>query len=210
MYIFFDTETGGIGLDKSLLTVFFLVTDDKLQTIEELSLFLKPDDGIYRVTGEALSINHINLEQHDSIAVTYSDGARTLYNFLNNHSKRGAIKLIPVGHNCGFDIAQINDKLVKRPTWENFVSYRPLDTQVVGQYLILIGAVDGSRTSGSLKSLGEYFLVSSEELGYAGTGLLHDARYDTLLTRAVLRVMKFKGEFAEQATTELCNIAKNQ
>lgn len=184
MYLFLDTETGGIGLDKSLLTAFFLATNDKLEPLGELYLYLKPDDGVYKVTSEALGINKINLVEHEKSAVLYKNGGSLLYSFLKQYSNHGAIKLVPVGHNIGFDIAQIQDKLISRPTWENFVSYRKLDTQIVAQFLILCKKLDGSKTTGSLKSLSELFQVSTAEIG-AEEGF-HDARFDTMLTRAVL------------------------
>lgn len=179
--IFLDVETGGIGLDKSLLTAFFLATNYKLEPLGELYLRLKPEDGVYKTTAEALNINKIDLINHDKQAVFYKSGGQLLYSFLKEHSSHGAIKLVPVGHNVGFDIAQIQDKLVARQTWENFVSYRNLDTQVAAQFLILCGKIDGKKTTGSLKSLAEYFSVSP-----SWDGEQHDAQFDVLLTRAVL------------------------
>lgn len=184
-HIFFDTETGGIGLDKSLLTVYFHVTDVQLNMLDELYLRVKPDDGIYHLTAESLSINKINLIQHEAIADSYKVASQKLYNFLLKHSQNRKIKLVPVGHNVEFDIQQIQNKLICRQNWENMVSYRKLDTQSTAQYLILKGVLDSNKATGSLTSLARYFGISAQEIGY-GTEAEHDARYDTLMTKAVL------------------------
>lgn len=178
-YLILDTETGGIGIDKSLLTAFFVVTDDQFRPIDELSLELKPNDGIYRTTGEALEINKIDLKTHDKVAVTYSVGGTALYNFLKKNSDGGKIKLVPVGHGFSGDLDHIFDKLVSRNTWESFVSYRRLDTSVALQFLKACG-VFPETVSGSLASIVEYFNIKLP-------GELHTAKADTLLTLEVLK-----------------------
>jgi DNA polymerase III epsilon subunit-like protein len=186
MYLFLDTETGGIGLDKSLLTACFLVTNDQLDIVDELNLCLKPNNDIYQVTAEALGINGINLVEHNKKAIKCDEAKGTVYQFLFKYSNMGARKLVPVGHGVRFDIAHVTDKLLSPKTWENFVSYRCLDTQSVAQFLILTKKIDGTKTTGSLASLGEMFGIKPSDLGYSAE-ILHDARYDTLLTRAVMQ-----------------------
>jgi DNA polymerase III alpha subunit (gram-positive type) len=187
-YIALDVETGGIGLDKSLLTAYFLVLDENGDMLTDLSLALKPDDGVYRVTAQALGINGINLIEHDKIAITYTEAAKKLYEFLKYASQEGKIKLIPVGHHISFDLDQINDKLLSKPTWENFVSYRLLDTGSVAQFLISCGKLDGTKTTGSMESLCKYFNVTHETLGFKDARL-HNAEYDTRATVKVLECM---------------------
>jgi len=95
MFLALDTETGGIGPDKSLLTLYAVALDDNLNPVAfsgddfkvaggilELDLKLKPDDGIYRVTGEALGINGINLSEHDKEAIPCKKAGTLLYEFL--------------------------------------------------------------------------------------------------------------------------------
>jgi hypothetical protein len=178
--IFLDSETGGIGIDKSLLTFCFIVTDNDFNKIDELNLALKPEDGTYKCTAEALNINKIDLIKHDKTAITYKEGGTKLYNFLKYHSNEGKIKLIPVGHGMAGDLDNIFDKLIARKTWETFVSYRRLDTAGVAQFLRFSKVLNDS-ISGSLESLVEYFGIKKE--------ILHDARGDTLMTINVLKEM---------------------
>jgi hypothetical protein len=69
-YIVIDGEFGGIGLDKSILTFYFMVMDDQENKVDELDLKLKSKDGIYRVEARALEINKIDLIKHDQMAIT--------------------------------------------------------------------------------------------------------------------------------------------
>lgn len=178
MYIVLDTETGGLGLDKSLLTAYFMVCDAKFQKVDELYLFVKPDDGIYRVTGEAMGINKINLVEHDKVALTYKKAGTVLYRFLERCFGYRKERMVPVGHGMNGDLDHIWDKLIGRTTWETFVSYRRLDTSVALQFLKSCD-IFPETVSGSLESLVEHF-------GIKRNGELHDAKVDAELTRDVL------------------------
>lgn len=178
MYIVLDCETGGIGLDKSLLTFYFQITDNKFNSIAELDLAMKPDDGIYRITGEAMGINKINLIEHDKIAIPYKQAGTLLYNFLKDNFKGSDDRYVPVGHGMSGDLDQIFDKLMKRATWETFCSYRRLDTSVACQFLRSCNLLPDT-VSGSLESLKNYFKLPNGEL--------HNAKYDTITTLEVLK-----------------------
>lgn len=157
MYIAIDNETGGIGVDKvSLLSAYFAVYDKDLKFVADLDLFLKPNDGVFRVEGEALGVNKIDLVEHTKIAKTYSEGGQLLFHFLKEHSQNGQLKLIPIGHNVTFDLLFIYTQLVNRTTFEQFVSYRKLDTGVIGQFLKLCGKLPETVSAG-LDSLADYF-----------------------------------------------------
>ena len=66
---------GGLERDKySLLTVYLMATDDQFNVIGDLYLYLKPDDCIYKVCGEAMNVNRIDLKVHDTKAITYKEG----------------------------------------------------------------------------------------------------------------------------------------
>lgn len=178
MYLILDTETGGIGLDKSLLTAYFLVCDDKFNKLDDLYLFVKPDDGIYRVNGEAMEINGINLVQHDKKAIAYKKAGTVLYQFLERNFGYRKERMVPVGHGMSGDLDHVFDKLISRSTWETFVSYRRLDTSVALQFLKSCGLFPET-VSGSLESLVEYFDLKKD-------GELHDAKVDAELTKEVL------------------------
>lgn len=154
-YLFLDSEMGGLGLDKSLLTLYLEFTDDKLETVEPLHLFLKPDDGVYRVEGGGLRVNGIDLTRHDLTAIPYKKGGTLLYEFLKKHQERPE-DIVPVGHGVDGDIRHITDKLVARGTWEQFCSHRYLDTSSVCKFLQLKGLLPAS-LKGSLESLKEHY-----------------------------------------------------
>jgi len=179
MYLSLDAEFGGIGNQYSLLSAYFLLTDDKFVKVDDLYLLLKPNDGIYHVCGEAMSINQINLIEHDKVAITYKEGGTALYKFLKSHYDYHKNHFISVGHGMSGDLTQIFDKLVARNTWETFVSYRRLDTSVALQFLKSCGLFP-EEVSGSLESLIQYFGIKME-------GNLHDAKNDTLATVECLK-----------------------
>ena len=183
MYLFLDTETGGIGLDKSLLTASFVFTDRNFQIKEELNLSLIPDDGIYRVTPEGMEVNKINLCELAKGALTYKKAGTELYRFLQKcYSRNSGNKIVPVGHGMSGDLDHLFDKLLNRLSWENHVSYRRLDTSTLAQYLKMIGYIPEG-VSGSLSSLAEYFNLNINE------GDLHTARGDVGLIIEVVKCL---------------------
>jgi DNA polymerase III epsilon subunit-like protein len=179
-YIALDVESGGIKSDLSLLTVYLEVLDNNLETLDSLSLLVKPDDGIYRCTAEALEINGIDLVKHDKEAVTEKIAGTKLYNFLKAQSSDGHVKLIPLGQNVTFDIKFLQTHLMSQGTWEKFVSYRVRDTGVLGGALLDAGLIPAS-VSGSLSSFAQYFGVN---LNHA-----HNAESDTRATIEVYKKM---------------------
>jgi DNA polymerase III alpha subunit (gram-positive type) len=176
-YIALDTETGGVTPETSLLTAYFAVLDENLCVVDELDLKVKPDDGNYVVTAQALGINKINLIEHEKVAIPYKDAKTPMYKFLERNYQ--GEKLIPVGHGIAFDVVRIRPTLISQGSWENFCSYRTLDTGQAAQFLRAAGKFPDN-VSGSLGSLVAYF-------GIKFKGELHDARVDTLQTVAVLR-----------------------
>lgn len=197
MYIILDTETGGIGIDKSLLTAYFMVCDDKFQKIDELYLRVKPDDGIYRVTGEAMGINKIDLSKHDLVAMPYKKAGTALYQFIEKNFGYRKERMVPVGHGMSGDLDHIFDKLISRPTWETFVSYRRLDTSVALQFLKSCDMFPET-VSGSLESLVEHFDIKR-------SGELHDAKIDAQLTKEVLVKLIEKVQWLQNLTAhDIC------
>lgn len=190
-YLVIDTETGGTNLECSLLTAYFAILDENFQirdNRDELHLFVKPDDGMYHVQAEAMTINKINLVEHDKIAVSYKQAKTILYQFLEESAKLNGFQrenkqdfskqLTPIGHGVRFDIEFITHYLISKPTWDQFVSYRSLDTSSAIQFLLAAGLFP-SDVSGSLGSVLKYF-------GIKPIGELHTARTDALGTVSVL------------------------
>lgn len=175
---------GGLEKDKhSLLTVYLMMTDDNYKVIGDLYLYLKPDDGIYKVCAEAMAINKIDLVKHDKLAVFYKQGASLLYNWLKDLTNNGKVKATVVGHGIYGDVEWIIHHLMSRGSWETFTSYRKLDTSAVAQFLKSVSLFPES-VSGSLVSLAKYYGVPVDE------NAAHDAKYDTELTFKVFLAMR--------------------
>ncbi len=178
-YLALDTETGGFE-GTSLLTAYFSVQDEDFNEVDSLLLEMKPEDGKYIVTAEALRINGIDLKLHDQRAITYKEAGTKLFNFLMGNSIMGADKLIPVGHNVQFDIQKIIEFLISKGSWQKFVSYRTMDTGVIARACIQAGLIPPS-VSGSLGSIAEHFGVDTTQA--------HTADHDVFMTMAVLERM---------------------
>jgi DNA polymerase III alpha subunit (gram-positive type) len=178
LYLPMDNETGGLPDEVSLLSTYLEVVDDKFNVIDSLELYVKPNDGIYKVEAEGLFINKINLVEHDKIAITYSEAGQKLFQFLKKNSRDGEIKLIPVGKNVQFDVGGLQRNLLGKKTMDRFVSYRLLDITAIALGLQIKGKLPPM--SLSLGSLAKYFNVYNQISGQA-----HEAKYDTKVTMLV-------------------------
>lgn len=177
-YIVFDTETGGLTSETSLLTAYFAVLDAEFNVVDELDLRLIPDNGIYFVDPKALEVNKIDLAELGKVAIPYKEAKTILYKFLQKNA--GEEKLIPIGQNVQFDIVRVTTDLISAGSWENFVSRRVLDTMIIAQFLVQIGKIEPEGIG--LGKLIEYFNVTVE-------GNAHEARYDALATAKVYQEM---------------------
>jgi DNA polymerase III alpha subunit (gram-positive type) len=181
-YIAFDTETGGLSDDSSLLSLYIDVLDENLSTIDSIYLFTKPNDSVYRVEAGGLFVNKINLIEHDKIAKTYSSAGQELVSFLKKNSDNGKIKLIPLGKNIHFDVEKVTDNLVGKKTWGNYVSYRVIDVTTLARCLQIKGKLPKGMSL-SLNALAQHLWTEFDTL----SGELHTADYDTRLTVLVFR-----------------------
>jgi hypothetical protein len=180
LYLPFDTETGGLTAESSLLTVHFAACDKDLNVLDELELFVKPNDEQYNVSAEALNINKINLIEHDKTALTYSAAGQELRNFLWKYSANGKVKLVPIGKNVGFDIIKVTDNLLGKKTWNQFVSYRLYDITGIVIYLKRKGKL-ASDAPESLSGLAEYFGINE---------VWHTAKGDNMAGIAVVKKLE--------------------
>lgn len=180
IFLPFDTETGGIGPEVSLLSAHFAVCDEDWNILDELELNIKPNDGIYRVTAEALSINKINLIEHEKVAATYSHAGAQLRDFLWRHSQNGKIKLQPMGKNIGFDVQKVTDNILGAKTFNQFVSYRCYDLTPLITFLKRTGRLDRFAPE-SLEGLAKYFGFEAE---------WHTARGDNLAGIKVIKKLE--------------------
>ena len=177
-YLAFDIESGGVTVDKSLLTVYFEVLDANLNYIDSGELKVKPDDGIYHVTAEALSVNKIDLVKHDAEATGEKACKTILFNWLSHWSDKGSVKLIPLGHGIAFDIKFLQAHLLSVDSWNMFVSYRTRDTASLAGAAQDVGLIPPSIT-GSLTSLCEHFGIVSTAA--------HTSKGDVQMTIAVYK-----------------------
>lgn len=176
-YLHMDCEMGGRELKYSLLTSYFMVTDDKFNVLGELYLETKPDDGDYIVSGQGMAVNRINLQEHDKVALPYKTAKPLLFNFLKRMAVGGL--LTPVGHGVRGDIEHVTDKLISRGSWEQFCTYHFIDTSVVLQFLRACGKMPMD-CDGSVSALAKYFNIPID-------GTLHDCRFDTKLQAKILQ-----------------------
>jgi hypothetical protein len=176
-YLVFDVELGGVDIQYSLLTTYFAVFNSKFQYLDSLDIALKSDP--YIVSAQGLSVCKIDLVKHDKYAEPKSIVGGKLRNFLIKHSDEGRNKLIPIAHGIDGDLRHIWDKILNRLTFEQYVSYRKIDTSILTQMLQLKGSLPND-LSGSIESLKEYYRISD-------CGNLHEAKTDALLCIKILQ-----------------------
>lgn len=173
-----DCEMGGRDLKYSLLTVYFMVTDEFFTELGDLSLIVKPDDGDYILSGQGMDVNQISIQDHDAIAIPYKQAKPLLYEFLKKHADK--CKLTPVGHGVKGDISHITNCLISKGSWEQFCTFHYIDTSVVLQFLRACGKMPMD-IDGSVEGLAKHFEIPYEE------GCLHDAKVDAKVTAKILK-----------------------
>lgn len=183
-YFLFDCEMGGKNPKTSLLTLHGMVLDPNLDVIDEISLKIKPNNGIYHVTAGAMAVNKIDIVKHDAEAIPLHEAAKRFENFVCQHSI-GFDKMIPAGHNLSLDIRFCKRYFLKSSNaegddWNRFFSYRRLDTATLAHGLILAGKLPADLEC-SLSSLANHF-----NLSYEGA---HEAEFDAKLTLQVLKLL---------------------
>ena len=175
----FDTETGGLDpKETSLLTAYFQVFDENFNTIDSLYLKVIPNDGLIKANEGALKVNKINLEAHKEEAIPYNEAKVKLTQFLAKYSTKYD-KLTPVAHNIDFDLGYLFEHLVTKKEWENYVSYRKLDTAQIANFLKLAGRLP-AKQGGSLGDLAKCMNIQFD-------GAAHSADADTKVLVELLR-----------------------
>lgn len=174
-YCVIDLEAGGIGTDKTLLSLYVGILDEKFNLLNELDIKIKPDNGIYILTAKGMEVNKINIVEHDKTAITYKEAGTQLYNFIKGYSTN---KLIPLGHGVAFDCKFLQNTIISQGSWEKFVSYRTVDTGCIARFLMMIGKLQDCE--GSLESLVKLLGIKLE-------GNHHEAKFDALASVEVLK-----------------------
>lgn len=179
-YIAFDCECTGLDSNiNNILTVCFIILDRDLNEIDRLNLFIKHDN--YNVTIKALEVNKINLIKHHNESNDIIVSKNTLINFLKKN--KNGYHLIPICHNCTFDISFIqNSGLLPKEHYNNYFSYNSVDTIVIANFLKMCGKLP-ERQPVSLSKLSEYYGIQRQ----TGEEAFHTAEYDTEMTVELLK-----------------------
>lgn len=177
IFLPFDTETGGVTEGTALLSAHFAACDTNWEVLDELELFVKPDNGEYLVTARALEINKIDLIKHDKVAITYSQAGAKLREFLWRYSQNGKIKLQPMGKNVGFDVEKVTETILGAKTFFQFASYRNYDLTALITYLKRTGKLPADAPE-SLEGLAKFKGINAE---------WHTARGDNYAGIAVIK-----------------------
>lgn len=177
-YFLFDTETGGIRKEMSLLTLYGHILDDNLNILDTIDLKIKPDDGVYHLTAQGLGINRINIMVHDQVAKPVSEVKNRFKNYIVGWALNQ--KLTPIGHNVRFDVKFVKTHLLE--DWDRYFDRRHIDTASIGKFLALTGIVP-KLNSYSLADMAAAMLLEVDE------SKRHEASYDADLTLNVLRSM---------------------
>jgi DNA polymerase III epsilon subunit-like protein len=190
VYLFIDTETGGLTPRHSLLTLSCIGVDDKFQIIPTADgghgLYLQLKHAEYAVTAGALSVNKIDLLAHDARAITLDAARVRLCTFIDQILQRtGKKRLVPAGHNVAFDVQFLRTYLLDEQMWDRYFTYPALDTASIARYLNAAGVYAGSY---SLTKLCERFAPE------AAGGNMHNAEIDNLV--AIELAKKFVGLLA--------------
>lgn len=188
IYIWFDTETSGINPKiHSVLTAYFAVYNEDLEFVDELELFLKPDNSVVVADEQALKINNINLEDHlkNPRTLTYSEGKEKIIEFFEKHKPKGRSRLRPSGHNIEFDKGFILNQLMEEEEWSKFIHHSSIDTYRIFTFLQDIEMVPSDVSK--LGDLVDYFNIPKRDA--------HDAREDVKMNIELYK--KIKSMFIE-------------
>ncbi len=177
-YFLFDTETGGVRKEMSLLTLYGFILDENLKILDTIDLKIKPDDGVYHVNAQGLEMNRISLVEHDRLAKPISEVKTKFKNYICGWSLHQ--KLTPIGHNVRFDVKFVKTHLLE--DWDRYFDRRHIDTASIGKFLALSGIVPKLKNY-SLSEMAGALMIDIDE------SRRHEASYDADITLQVLKSM---------------------
>ena len=185
-YFLFDCETGGTPEQgATLLSLYGEVLDEKLNVLDSIDLFVKPDDGVYAVHPAAMDCNKIDLQAHHETATGMRQARLEFTKFLLKNKDRdaewGRRRFIPVGHQVEFDVHYaklLYDKEQAGQPFEDMFTRYVIDTRSLAEVAQMSGKLPKDLTL-KLGGLAKHFKMS-----YDGA---HNAEFDTKLTLAILK-----------------------
>ncbi|NDD52368.1 3'-5' exonuclease [bacterium] len=184
MYVFFDTETGGLTPEFSLLTLSAIVTDENFNIIPtygfDPGVYVRVKHAPYVTHPKAMEVNNIKLADNDEHGFTVAETKEILVPFLKEAiAVTGVNKLIPAGHNFPFDMRFLQAYLLPDNEWRNYFTHPALDTCASARLMLSAKLIEGGC---GLPYLRRLFNIQ--------TGVEHNAESDNLASIAVAK--KFK------------------
>lgn len=176
MFLFLDTETGGLDATKhSLLTIAAdLVPNIHEEPIAHFDAAIAHDP--YWIDPAALNVNHIHLNEHAAKASPAEEVWQSFRAWIILNNTRDE-KITPIGWNIPFDLSFIHTQLCTKKQWFALgMSYHTLDVCALVEFLILKGTLPPRRR---LVQVASDFGLNVDKA--------HDASYDNYLCRMVLR-----------------------
>jgi DNA polymerase-3 subunit epsilon len=185
MFLFIDTETGGLDpLEVSLLTVAAAIVDDNFNVLTKTSFGVKPL--VYVIEPGAISVNKIDLVQHAKSSMSPKMAREELELFLRTGVELAhGDRLIPAGHNVGFDLQFIWTQIMPESDWKHYCAYPALDTAGLARFFFTAKMIPAAF---NLVALRQHFGIE--------TGEAHDAMNDVLASVQLAKkfVTLLKGE----------------
>ena len=133
IYLFLDTETGGLDPRRHSLLSLGLVVGDSDGIAESLEILLRHET--YGVTGGGMKVNRIDLAGHHAKALEPAAALKELDGFLTRHFSPDAAVIL-VGHNIAFDRAFLGVFLeTQNRGLEPRFSHRSIDTHSIAAAL---------------------------------------------------------------------------
>jgi DNA polymerase III epsilon subunit-like protein len=181
MYLFFDTETGGLTPDYSLLTLSAIVTDGKFNIVPthgfDPGVYLRVKHAEYVTHPKAMEVNQIKLADNDEHGFTVAEAQEIFLAFVKEAiSMSGVKKLVPAGHNVPFDMKFMHAYVMPDKVWRDYFTHPPFDTCAVARFLMTARMISGGCGLPHLRTL---FNIE--------TGAAHNAENDNLATIAVAK-----------------------
>lgn len=170
MYLFIDTETGGLTPDHSLLTISAIVADSDFQPIQggnaSDTLYMELRHDTYVVTPEALAVNKLDLIHHSARGLKPDQARGRFAEFLSAaYEICGRKKMIPAGHNVAYDLEYIWRYLMPPDEWRKFCTYPALDTVIIARFFKAVGIIEEDKFK--LTELCEMFGIKIENAHHA-------------------------------------------
>ena len=198
----YDTETGGLSeKEHSLLTIYFALLDpNTFELLDELDLKVKPDDGKYSVTPKAMEINGINLEEHDKVAITYTEANKVIKAWLTKNKIKGKRNhYMPIGQNIAFDERFLKQYLLSEEEYNSLgIYYGSFCTKNLVDFLKFIG-VFPEHMKTNLGAIVDHLNLPKRQA--------HEAKDDVLMTvdvfKGLVNLFKEKKDSASSLKTKL-------